>query len=281
MTNPDVSKSLTRSVVVAFIGLGWRVLYHPWGKSMTRLGLLAFVGLFVGWLALSPVHAQGLLDDPLHGYCSGSGQCVDNGTNSPTSNNPAIDFGFTVSPGPNTGDLLIDFLVPDNEDASPKTLSFALTGTLTGTASLVSTTPWTSQSKTLATYLSLANASPDNKLGAYLPSTQVYDPTATGYYVYQANLGNTTLQGPSNPNVNPLETVATAMAEGSYIVGFLSQTTVGKHSTTDSWIATANSGAIFLDRPPTKTRAPEPMSLALFASGLLGLGIVRRRAGRR
>ena len=44
--------------------------------------------------------------DPLHGYCSGAGQCIDNGTNTPTTHNPPTDFGFTISPGPNTGDLL-------------------------------------------------------------------------------------------------------------------------------------------------------------------------------
>jgi hypothetical protein len=45
----------------------------------------------------------------LHGYCCGSGQCVDNGTNSPTSNNPPTDFGFTASPSM-AGDLLVNFL---------------------------------------------------------------------------------------------------------------------------------------------------------------------------
>ena len=49
-------------------------------------------------------------DDPLHGYCSVG--CVDNGTNSPTTQNPITSFGFTISPGPASGDFLIDVLVP-------------------------------------------------------------------------------------------------------------------------------------------------------------------------
>jgi hypothetical protein len=37
--------------------------------------------------------------DRRHGYCAGAGQCIDNGTNSPTTSNPPVSFGFTVSPG--------------------------------------------------------------------------------------------------------------------------------------------------------------------------------------
>ena len=61
-----------------------------------------------------PLPADIVLTDPLHGYCAGVGQCVDNGTNSPTTNNPPVNFGFTISPGPQTGIVLIDVLVPNN-----------------------------------------------------------------------------------------------------------------------------------------------------------------------
>src|SRR5215831_16534422 len=72
----------------------------------------------------------------LHGYCAPPTQCVDNGTNSPTSTNPPFQFGFTTSPGPTTGDLWVDVLVPNNEVSNPSSMSFALTGTLSGTATL-------------------------------------------------------------------------------------------------------------------------------------------------
>jgi hypothetical protein len=96
----------------------------------------------VGALALLGVFAlPGSAQATLHGFCAGTGQCIDNGTNSPTSSNPPASFGFTTSPGPTSGDLLIDILTPDNQTAGP---SFSLTGTSSATATLFSTTPWTS-----------------------------------------------------------------------------------------------------------------------------------------
>jgi len=139
--------------------------------------------------------------DPLHGYCAPAGaQCIDNGSNSPTSLNPPSDFGFTVDPGPATGvTLLIDVLEPNNEAHAP----VPITGTYSGTAGLFNATPWTSGD--LATFLGIS-ASPANPIGAFLP-----DVGATGFFVYQLSIspvGGVTLQAPSNPNVNPIENVA-------------------------------------------------------------------------
>jgi len=213
--------------------------------------------------------ADVILDDPLHGYCAVG--CIDNGTNSPTSQNPPANFGFTVSPGPASGDLRIEILTPNNAAAGP---SFSITGTLPGTASLFSGTAWSSGS--LAPYLAIS-ASPDNPIGAYLPSTQALDAGATGFFVYQADLGNTTLQGPSNPNLNPLENIASGvLPQGSYIVGFLNEGTAAN----PNWVATANSGAIFETHSPDAPPVPEPASLLLLGTGLLGTGILSRRRRR-
>src|SRR5262249_47509559 len=141
-------------------------------------------------------------------------------------------FGFTTSPGPMTGQLSFDILIPNNEPAPA--FGFALTGTLTGTAIRVQLR-WTNGD--LATFLGRSGASPANPIGAYLPSTQALDPGATGFNVFEATFIGVTLQSPSNPNVSPLENISPALPLASYIVGFFSEPSGIQ--------ATANSGAIF------------------------------------
>ena len=240
---------------------------------MRRLALFSVLLLLAGAAlpAKADVYRGAVLDDPLHGYCAGSGQCIDNGTNSPTTNNPPINFGFTVSPGPASGALVIDVLVPNNE-AHPS--SFAITGTLSGTATLFSATPWTNGN--LASYLGIS-ASPNNGIGAYLPSTQALDPGATGFFVFQVNLGTTLLQDASNPNLNPLLSISLGLPLASYIVGFLNEGTAD----TPNWIATANSGAIFETRSDPPAAVPLPGALPLFATGLSALGLLGWRKKRK
>jgi hypothetical protein len=222
----------------------------------------------------------------LHGYCAPAAtQCIDNGSNSPTSKNPPQSFGFTVGSGPMSGDFVMDILVPNNEDSSPSKWDYLITSTkggLSGTANLFHTTAWTSGK--LDGYLGIS-ASPSNPIGAYLDSSEAkIDSKATGFYVYQVDLGKATLQSPSNPNVSPLLNIgagSSVLPAGSYIVAFLDEvvtTKKGKGTTTTSqWLATANSGAIFETGTPS-TPAPEPATLTLFGSGLIAMaGLIRRR----
>jgi hypothetical protein len=216
-----------------------------------------------------------LIDDPLYGYCSSKG-CIDNGTNSPTSQNPITGFGFTTTTTAKTGDLLVDVLVPNNETQPSGGLAITGTGVKTlGTATLVSATAWTTGA--LASYLGGTNAGKSvnisssdvnisNSIQYFLPSTKTLDPQASGFYVYQVDLSTTTLQGLSNPNYSPLLAIG-PLPLASYIVGFLNNASAKAPPT---WIATADPGAIF----ETASGAPEIDAASGITAIALLLGVL-------
>ena len=141
-------------------------------------------------------------------------------------------------------------------------------------SNLVSATAWTSGQ--LDAFLGIS-ASPANPIGAWLPCAQtgtsancgtgapyLSDPGATGFFVYRADLGTNVLASPGSPTGNPNFTYSVGLPQDSFVVGFLNTGT----ASSPSWIATANSGALFIDSKLTTTTVPEPTSLLLMGTGL-------------
>jgi PEP-CTERM motif len=264
------------------VAVGWVSMLS--GRFLAR----SLFGTFAGALSLAMLASVARADlntkDPLNGnkgtplmaVCFTT-PCVDNGTNTPTSQISG-PFGFVASSGPKTGDLLIDVLVPNNLDPAPASVSFAITddGAPPATASLFSSTAW--DSGFLAGYLGVSG-SPANPMGAFdcSPSgvcANHYDPGLTGFYVYQADLGINTLASPSNPSATPHLSingmgggVSPTLSSVAYIVGFL-------HTGESGAIATSNSGALLV------RRVPEPTSLALLGVALAGFAVFSRRRRR-
>jgi hypothetical protein len=218
-------------------------------------------------LAISGAHAASA--PTLHGFCSTTHPCTDNGTNTPTAVNPP-DFGFSAGGHSATGVVMIDILVPDNVTLPASyTISGPLLGASTFTATEFSTTAWTSGQ--LDSYLGIS-ASPTNPIGNYLPSTLPFQPTADGFFVFRASLGSITLPSNSGASDSDLMTLDKSLFAGSYIVAFINQGDAGIG-------ATANSGAILETGGTVTTHGgvPEPAAWAMMLVGFGGLGALLRR----
>jgi hypothetical protein len=244
----------------------------------TTMKKLVLTAMALAALAYAvPASADTVIEDPLHGFCAAG--CVDNGTNTPITSNPPVNFGFTVSPGPQTGDLFLDILVPNTAPVNPANVVTVTGSTLPVGGinfSLVSTTAWTSGD--LSTYLSLVGSSPANPIGAYLPSTQALGGSlagATGFFVLQADLGTQALSGPSGP-FSPTFSLNRG-ALGMYVVGFLDTYAPGI-------IATANSGALFETGSGNSINpvaaVPEPATWGMMLLGFVGLALAFRQRRR-
>jgi hypothetical protein len=248
-------------------------------RSGVKLTALA---LFAVCLISSGSGRADTIDDPLHGHCLAG--CIDNGTNTPIIG-ATNELYFQASPGPQTGTMLVDVLVPNSTPTAGFHVLVLIVsggGGVGGVeAHLVSGNDWTSG--TLAAYLLATgasvitpNISPPNPIGAYLPSTQALDPGATGFHVYEAMLGTdpkTLAQEGTAPDSGLIFTIAgSALPFGSYVLANLVQSD-------GNTIATANSAALFAgsactncSNPPTPFVAgPAAVPSPIVGAGLPGL----------
>ena len=228
-------------------------------------------------------HADVIVDDPLHGFCATCNEAVVGGvTVTPGVSNPPSGFTFTASPGSQSGSLFIDILVP-NVGSAPSGLTVTGGAISPASANLVDTS-WTTASPQnfLSDFLAahgfptFGSASPQNPIGAFLPATQTFQPSATGYFVFQASLGSETLGNPSNVPAGPSLSINQALAQGSVIVAFLDLGTQTCHNgvCTEDIVATANSGALFVPVPVVGAGLP---GLVMACGGLLVLARRRRQ----
>ena len=254
-------------------------------------GIQAAMIAFIGWSMHSQVHAQVVDDlDPLHGcYTNG---CTSFGTvtTDSTASGGLSHFGFNSSPGGAKGQLVITILIPNNE---AEAVFPTLTGMYTGlpaaqsvvAGSFTNVGNWTSGD--LTTFLGIS-ASPPNPINAYLPNTQTFDPTATGYDVAFAAISSpnpvTLLGGGQSSTMdldlsltggeydNLLAQVFTGLPAGTIITAFLNQ------SDGSGWITTAQSSSLLLDVPGVNINpvigpgAPEPSTWVMGIIGFATLG---------
>jgi hypothetical protein len=253
-------------------------------KAMSTAAIGLVVGLFLATLGAREAAAT------LHGFCGASfatTTCPDNGTISPTTQDPLSPFGFTRSPDSNSGltnpTMTLVFAIPNNEAVSFGAFSSgSTTGSPTSVTPSVVSGTWTSGD--LVGFLGFTQVGgPTNPIGSLLPSTQGVDPGATGYKVYLAHFGSVNFGSP-----DPVFTDSTLLPGGSVILGLVQwdgtgtppsqgggpNATICSTGPTCVQDATASSSAIL-------ERVPEPSTLLLLGGGLVGLcGLRRWKRGR-
>jgi len=215
------------------------------------------------------VPAQADTFDPLLLTCS---TCSDsNGAFVPL--NGGIVSGLQVfSAPPNSGDLQLKILVPNDVGFN---FNFSATGTSSGSFSLFSQLAFISGSLEV-NYLGeqLAGGAPPNMVTTLLDQTNLFDPLATGFFVFLFDAGTYSLSnkggGPSPVNID----IAGALPGGSWVLGDLflnSGPDIGKV------VTTATSEGIVSVPGPIVGAGLVPWLLGSGCFGMFGLNRWRKR----
>jgi hypothetical protein len=227
-------------------------------------------------LAFTGAAYAAVVEDPLHFTCA---TCLtDNGTFTPAPGGFG-DVSVFSSPAQDGTSFLFKVLVP-NDLTVPTGTATGAVGVNPFSVPFTSNGVWTGAGgQGLEEFLgitSFANGAPPNPIGAFLPSSQIFQPTATGFTVYTAALDVTipTLPTPGNPP-SPLNFSVTGFNLATNCLGcwLLGDLFTGANHTLD--VTTAQSAAL-LRVPAPAVGAGLPGLLAA-CGGLVALARRRRQ----
>jgi PEP-CTERM motif-containing protein len=251
----------------------WR-LRRSW-LAVVAIGALVTAVIGIG--TLPRMASADVIDTmTLHGFCGASAatsSCSDNGTITPTTLNPLLQFGFTRSPDTNSGLIApISFdlvaLVPDNASgAATQTLTYTGTGTAVVTGTLVlqnGGASFTSGNGTLDSFLGLTSVGgPANPFSGFQAGDTNQGFSVTGYKVYLFNYGSVDF-AVQDPTFVPSGGFSGTLIPGTELYAFIDGPGAGQRQD-----ATALSGTLIETGTP---RVPEPTTLLLIGTGLLAVG---------
>ena len=203
----------------------------------------------------------------LHFVCAGGTTCATSANIITTNQTPT--FGIQddgAANGGSTGNLYIDFLVPTSVVGFSATLS-GVSPTPSGgpTTPVVptgaNTQPWNGAPQLGPwQFAGGPNGNPASALGGGGPFN-VFDIVFTGITLFKAN-------------VTPPEWTSSTLPFGTVLVAFFDTPSGAVGTCAANCVKTANSEALFIN---STTVVPLPGAVALFATGLVGLGLLGRR----